>query len=180
MHAGDPRRPSSLHYINPHQPNEYLRAIDAVGRVVLDYDSDKLVPVLGFGGKLPDGSVSHNFALNGQGQNPYCAGLEGVVAAYKQAFSSVQLYGPTNFAPIIQQTAAMARDNANAYHILLILTDGIISDMDATMRAIIEVCAGAWRIAVCHSCAIQASGLALSIIIIGVGGEWPLISCGAI
>jgi hypothetical protein len=35
---GDPRSPQSLHYINPYQPNEYQKAISAVGSVIQDYD----------------------------------------------------------------------------------------------------------------------------------------------
>ena len=71
------------------------------------------------------------------------------------AISQVQLYGPTNFAPIIRQTAQMARQNIdqNDYFVLLIITDGVITDMDATKRAIIE-----------------NSNLPFSIIIVGVGG----------
>jgi hypothetical protein len=35
---GDPRTPTSLHFIDPSRPNEYQQAITAVGYVVQDYD----------------------------------------------------------------------------------------------------------------------------------------------
>ncbi len=35
---GDPKSPQSLHYINAYQPNQYARAIQAVGEIVQDYD----------------------------------------------------------------------------------------------------------------------------------------------
>ena len=35
---GDPKEPSSLHYINPSAPNEYTKALVAVGEVCQDYD----------------------------------------------------------------------------------------------------------------------------------------------
>lgn len=35
---GDPRTPQSLHYISPNTPNEYQKAIMAVGSVIQDYD----------------------------------------------------------------------------------------------------------------------------------------------
>lgn len=35
---GDPRNSCSLHYINPYQPNEYLKALIAVGEICQDYD----------------------------------------------------------------------------------------------------------------------------------------------
>ncbi len=52
--------------------------------------------------------VSHEFALNGNPQNPYCVGIPGVVQAYHTALQSVQLYGPTNAAPIINHVARFA------------------------------------------------------------------------
>ena len=33
-----------------------------------------MFPAFGFGGQLPDGNVSHEFALNFNPANPYCAG----------------------------------------------------------------------------------------------------------
>jgi len=73
--------------------------------------SDKLFPALGFGGKI-GGHVSHEFALNGIPQNPYCVGIPGVVEAYHTALCSVQLWGPTNFAPIISHVAKFAEQAA--------------------------------------------------------------------
>ncbi len=74
-----------------------------------DFPSDKLFPALGFGAKI-NGQVSHEFALNGNPSNPYCAGIPGVVAAYHNAIRSVALYGPTNFAPIINHVATFAAE----------------------------------------------------------------------
>ena len=36
---GDPKHPQSLHYINPYEPNEYVKALMAVGEVCQDYDT---------------------------------------------------------------------------------------------------------------------------------------------
>lgn len=38
-------------------------------------------------------------------ENPNCVGIEGVLEAYFQSLRTVQLYGPTNFAPVINQVA---------------------------------------------------------------------------
>ncbi|KTG47697.1 hypothetical protein cypCar_00019294 [Cyprinus carpio] len=43
---GDPRNSCSLHYINPYQPNEYLKALIAVGEICQDYDRSVLVSLL--------------------------------------------------------------------------------------------------------------------------------------
>ncbi|CAE1286988.1 Copine-7,Copine-3,Copine-8,Copine-9,Copine-2,Copine-6,Copine-5,Copine-4,Copine-1 [Acanthosepion pharaonis] len=71
---GDPADPQSLHYISPDAPNQYMQAIQAVGSVCQDYDTDKFFPALGFGAKIPPHmELSHEFAVNFNFQNPFCA-----------------------------------------------------------------------------------------------------------
>ncbi|XP_064820993.1 copine-4-like, partial [Oncorhynchus masou masou] len=71
---GDPHNSCSLHYIHPYQPNEYLKALVAVGEICQDYDSDKMFPAFGFGAQIPpDFKVSHDFAVNFNEENPECA-----------------------------------------------------------------------------------------------------------
>lgn len=82
-----------------------------------------------------------------------------MIEAYKNSLKNVNLYGPTNFAPIIQLVNDMAEEEnvtqANQkYFILLIITDGIINDMQKTIDQIV-----------------RGSGLPLSIIIVGVGSD---------
>ncbi|XP_068226991.1 copine-8-like [Palaemon carinicauda] len=155
---GDPKSPQSLHYINPHCPNQYASAIQSVGSIIEEYDSDKYFPVLGFGAKTPPdyGTVSHEFFVNGNPSNPHCHRIQGVLDAYCKCVSQVQLYGPTNFSPIINHVARFAASNraGDKYFVLLILTDGIISDMPQTVEAIVN-----------------ASILPMSIIIVGVGTD---------
>ncbi|BFZ19711.1 hypothetical protein BsWGS_22750 [Bradybaena similaris] len=159
---GNPTQSNSLHYINPYAPNEYMQAIKAVGDVCQDYDSDKMFPALGFGARIPPSTqVLHEFAINFNAQNPFCAGINGVLAAYANCIQHVQLYGPTNVSPIINHVARFAQaaqqeesaKGAHAYYILLLLTDGVLSDMADTKHAIV-----------------QASKLPMSLIIVGVGG----------
>ncbi|XP_069068020.1 copine-4 [Pleurodeles waltl] len=155
---GDPRNSCSLHYIHPYQPNEYLKALVAVGEICQDYDSDKMFPAFGFGARIPpEYKVSHDFAINFNEDNPECAGIQGVVEAYQNCLPKLQLYGPTNIAPIIQKVAKSASEETNTkestqYFILLILTDGVITDMADTREAIVH-----------------ASHLPMSVIIVGVG-----------
>jgi len=77
---GEPTNPSSLHYYNQ-STNQYLNAITTVGRILENYDSDKMFPVFGFGGKIPMllDKVSHCFALNGNIFNPEVPGIGGVI-----------------------------------------------------------------------------------------------------
>uniref|UniRef100_A0A3P8PQT3 C2 domain-containing protein n=1 Tax=Astatotilapia calliptera TaxID=8154 RepID=A0A3P8PQT3_ASTCA len=148
---GDPRNSCSLHYIHPYQPNEYLKALVAVGEICQDYDSDKMFPAFGFGARIPPDykTVSDCFCV--------LSGIQGVVEAYQACLPKLQLYGPTNIAPIIQKVAKSASQEVHTkeamqYFILLILTDGVITDMADTREAIV-----------------QASHLPMSIIIVGVG-----------
>nr|XP_025036081.1 copine-6-like [Pelodiscus sinensis] len=104
---GDPRSEHSLHFINPKEPNEYLKALSAVGEICQDYDSDKKFPAFGFGARIPpNNEVSHDFAINFDPDNPECERISGVIEAYKRCLPQIQLYGPTNLAPIIKRVLA--------------------------------------------------------------------------
>lgn len=94
------------------------------------------------------------FPLNNNPSYPYCRGIDEIVTCYKSTLSSVTLHGPTNFAPVINNTANIARgfQDGKHYFVQLIITDGVISDMNETSDAIVN-----------------ASSLPMSIIIIGVG-----------
>ncbi|XP_016090511.1 copine-7 [Sinocyclocheilus grahami] len=106
---GDPRNSCSLHYINPYQPNEYLKALIAVGEICQDYDSDKRFSALGFGARIPPNyEVSHDFAINFNPEDDECEEIQGVVEAYQNCLPKIQLYGPTNVAPIINRIAKQA------------------------------------------------------------------------
>ena len=125
--------PSSLHYINPSgQFNQYETALMNVGSILVNYDSDQLIPAFGFGGApiyLGTGDVSHCFHLNGQ-ENPQCLSVQGLIEAYKFSLANVKLSGPTYFSPLLQVfTDFVTKNLANpVYHILMILTDGDIHD----------------------------------------------------
>jgi hypothetical protein len=62
---GDPKHPSSLHFLNQH--NQYEAAISQVVSVLEAYDADKLFPTFGFGGNpsFLHGMNMHCFPLNG-------------------------------------------------------------------------------------------------------------------
>ena len=56
--------PRSLHYINPHQPNQYEMAIRAVLDICQFYNKTKMFDAYGFGAKIPPTfQVSHLFPL---------------------------------------------------------------------------------------------------------------------
>jgi len=155
---GDPRRPGTLHYIHPDgQLNDYEKALTAVGSIVARYDSDQMFPVLGFGAKY-SGVIRHCFQV---GNAPELRGIAGILEAYRGVFrTGLTMSGPTVFAEVINYAANHARSKQQSgravgkqiYDILLILTDGAVTDIEETKRAIVN-----------------ASTAPLSIVIVGIG-----------
>lgn len=103
--------------------------------------------------------ASHCFALNGDFYNPEVSGVQGVEAVYKNSIQKCALHGPTNFSPVISQINGFSAGKSEEesqynqkYNILLILTDGAITDMNNTIDEIV-----------------RGSDLPLSIIIVGLG-----------
>jgi len=139
---GDPRKPGTLHYIFPDgQLNDYQQAIKSIGTVLAKYDTDKKFPVVGFGGKY-GGAVRHCFQC---GPHEEVEGVDGILDAYRQTFASgIIMSGPTVFTEVIQTAAARAnssqeearKEGKQKYTVLLILTDGAVSDVQATARCI--------------------------------------------
>ena len=154
---GDPTKPNSLHYLGTNS-NSYEIAISSCGNIVAYYDYDQLFPSFGFGGKFcGDDKVSHCFPLNMNPNNPEIQGIDGILQAYRNILNQTRLYGPTYFHYIIDQVIEVVKQDVMAenkmnYNILMILTDGIIDDMDETVDSLVE-----------------ASFLPISVIIIGIG-----------
>ncbi|XP_048135818.1 protein BONZAI 3-like [Rhodamnia argentea] len=155
---GNPRNPDSLHYMDPSgRYNPYQQAIMEVGEVIQFYDSDRRFTAWGFGGRTYDGTVSHCFNLNGSQDGYEVEGVEGIMAAYAGALHNVSLAGPTLFGQVINRAAQVAghslSHNHSKYYVLLIITDGVLTDQQETIDALV-----------------RASDLPLSILIVGVGG----------
>ena len=156
---GFPKNQSSLHYMYGKEPNDYEKAIRSCGDIIVYYDSDQLFPVYGFGG-IPDGQkeVSQCFNINFNENDPNIINIDNIIKFYKESLEKVKLYGPTHFSPVIRKVMSEINDDLkyrkeeNHYYVLMILTDGIINDMNETI-----------------DCIVEASKLPLSIIIIGVG-----------
>ncbi|EEC47209.1 predicted protein, partial [Phaeodactylum tricornutum CCAP 1055/1] len=155
---GDPRKPGTLHYLHPDgRKNDYEKAISAIVGILSKYDSDQKFPVVGFGAKY-GGVVRHCFQC---GPHEESHGVAGVLDAYKQVFKSgLVMSGPTVFTEVIETAAARAmssqseaqRKGQQSYTVLLILTDGAVSDVQATAHSLNQV-----------------SHAPLSVVIVGLG-----------
>jgi len=89
--------------------------------------------------------------------NPNIQTIEGILKAYRNIIDQTQLYGPTYFHYLIDHIISLVKEDVLAenkmnYTIIMILTDGIIDDMDETVDSLVE-----------------ASFLPISVIIIGIG-----------
>jgi hypothetical protein len=154
---GDPRKPGTLHYMGAGQPNDYEKAISAIVTILGKYDSDKQYPVWGFGAKF-GGEIQHCFECGGADKHH---GVQGILSAYKSVFNSgLIMSGPTLFEDVITAAGSVAlraqqaaqNKGQQSYTVLLILTDGAVSDVPGTVRALESV-----------------SSMPLSIVIVGVG-----------
>jgi len=157
--------PKSLHYFNGNVDNlnPYQDAIMSVGEILLNYDADKMVPVYGFGGKcrypnLNSNYVNHCFNLTGDPNVEEVYGIEGIFETYNYALQNVVLSGPTHFSEtfrkVVNDTKQSFIEDPYNYCFFMIITDGIIHDMQKTIDLLVE-----------------ASSLPMSIVIVGVGNE---------
>ena len=84
-------------------------------------------------------------------------GLEGVTYTYQNALNNSKLHGPTYFSKILKEVKNMVESvkvsqDSQKFFILVIITDGLINDMQKTIDEIV-----------------RGSGLPLAVIIVGVG-----------
>ena len=98
-----------MHYQNPNGYNNYEKALKAVAEILLHYDSDKEVPMYGFGAKV-NGELSHCFHMNGNPDNAEVTGIDGIMSCYRECLAKIELSGPTRFAKILEQAYNIAAE----------------------------------------------------------------------
>jgi hypothetical protein len=155
----DPRDPASLHFFDGRNLNLYQKAILAVGEIMEKYNHTKHIAAYGFGAKLrPTEPANHFFPINLNYSNPFFRYFREMLEAYCALLPQLTLSGPTNFAPLLKNVLKFAEtkfaEDPFNYTVLLLLTDGEVTDFQDSIDAIIEGC-----------------NLPLSVIIVGVGNE---------
>lgn len=156
---------TSLHHISkkdPNSMNEYEKCISSVGSILTKYDSSQKFEVYGFGFRHLNSPVCHFFPLTFDENNKSVNGLQGILDVYRNALEAIEFSSPCNLAPTIINVSAQSINSfvhSKTYTILLIVTDGEISDFKETQDAIVD-----------------ASDSPLSIIIVGVGsGDFTMM-----
>jgi len=143
-----------LHTIEENLWNPYQEVVWILGRTLAPFDEDNLIPVYGFGDVTTKDKSVFPFFLDGRP----AYGFQEVLDRYNEITPKVILSGPTSFAPMIREAINIVT-REKSYHILIIIADGQVDNVQQTADAIVE-----------------ASNYPLSIITIGVGdGPWGLM-----
>ena len=137
----------NMHHIDPNNPNPYMKVMDIIGRVLAPFDDDGLIPVFGFGDKTT--KAQRVFDLSNE--NKPFKGMNEAIEAYKKVVPTLTLSGPTSFVPLINKAIEIVKETKQ-YHILVIICDGFVVDIESN-RKVIE----------------EASNYPMSIICVGVG-----------
>ena len=137
---GYPENYYSLHYINDGFINNYEKAIRESVNIISIYNNQDKYDIYGFGAEIK-GEFKTIFNINGT-NDPSIKGIENIISEYKKTVNNVEFSGGTYFSPIIKATKKKletSKNNDFNYYILLIISDGMICDIDKTIDSIIEV-----------------------------------------
>jgi len=159
---GDPRRPGTQHFSRDGMMNDYEEAIEAIGSTIEKYSSTQEYPVWGFGAKF-GGKVRHIFQCDPN--SPTAHGTQGVLDAYRTVFETdFIMSGPTEINAVLRAAANRSKKYYSAppssqskmmqYCVLLILTDGIVHNLQSTQELIRKY---------------REFQLPLSVIVVGIG-----------
>ncbi|KZV46434.1 hypothetical protein F511_17875 [Dorcoceras hygrometricum] len=147
--------------------NPYEQAISIIGKTLVAFDDDNLIPCFGFG----DASTHDRDVFSFYHDGRPCNGFEEVLSRYREIVPNLRLAGPTSFAPIIETAMTIVEQSGGQYHVLLIIADGQVTRsvdteggrLSPQERRTVEAIA-------------QASKLPLSIVLVGVGdGPWDMM-----
>lgn len=120
-----------------------------------------MIPAYGFGAKSEAygyKQANHCFPISGNIKDAFAKGIEGVIDLYKTVLPKLKFLGPTYLCPMIKGISSSIKSRFDkdkfSYCILLVITDGIMTDMEDTIEEIID-----------------SSYYPLSIVIVGIGDE---------
>lgn len=146
-----------LHALDaPQGRNPYECALSTLSHALANMDDDGEVPAFVFGDIETTHLSVRNLSPSGE-----TVKIDELVSAYRSEIQKgPSLSGPTSFAPLIDKAVSVVKQRGNAFHILVILADGHVSEhqncLEKTKQAIV-----------------RASNVPLSIVMVGIGdGPW--------
>ena len=104
---GDPKSPTSLHYMNPYRPNPYATAIQSVGNIIQDYDTWVLCV-------FPCVQCFHVSIIH----RPLWHGLQDLLLAYMIILMLMHAYTPGVGTPTTSQHNNLTRKNSQIFLVL--------------------------------------------------------------
>ncbi|ETN74443.1 Copine [Necator americanus] len=151
---GNPNQPDSLHYIHPHTQSPYVNVMLRLAPLFLGYMANTKMGALGFGARIePRFELSQCFPLNGAHGDAQVDGIKGLLEAYRSGRLVVQPFAPTDFCEVIYHVSnysphytlpncrfakAESKRRLGLYFVLLILTDGGLTNSLRTVDAIVD------------------------------------------
>ncbi|TNJ26215.1 Copine I [Giardia muris] len=115
----------------------YEKALRIMSRIVHEFDEDDIYPVYRFG-CINTKSSSVLPLLYPTQEDPHFHGFDEVCKAYRQIAPHIEMSGPTTFAPMIYQAIEICKTCPRQFFLLLLLTDGDVSDMEQDCKAIVD------------------------------------------
>ncbi|KAL1564250.1 E3 ubiquitin-protein ligase rglg2 [Salvia divinorum] len=156
----------SLHHIDD-SLNPYEQAISIIGKTLVAFDDDNMIPCLGFG----DASTHDQDVFSFHPDGRFCHGFEEVLSLYREIVPNLRLAGPTSFAPVIEMATTIVEKSGGQYHVLLIIADGQVTRSIDTQNGRLSPQERQTVDAI-----VKASKFPLSIILVGVGdGPWDMM-----
>ncbi|XP_058731561.1 E3 ubiquitin-protein ligase RGLG5-like [Vicia villosa] len=156
----------SLHHIGNGQ-NPYEQAIAIIGKTLISFDEDNMIPCFGFG----DASTHDQDVFSFHSDERFCNGFEEVLSRYREIVPCLRLAGPTSFAPIIEMAMTIVEKSGGQYHVLLIIADGQVTRSVDTENGKLSSQEKKTIDAI-----VKASEYPLSIVLVGVGdGPWDMM-----
>ncbi|CAJ0928508.1 unnamed protein product, partial [Mesorhabditis belari] len=152
---GDPTQPESLHFIHPHHPNSYTKIMLKTLPSIVGHARDNRITAIGFGAKIGhahqmsncfplDSSQIDVFLRNPSEANFHVTGFDGLLNCYRRIRLEVMPFAPTEFADSIYHMSKFAkaatRLNMGLYFVLVVLTDGDVTNPKNTRDALIDAC----------------------------------------
>ena len=141
--------------INKDKTNYYKKAILECGEVLDKYSKDHYYSVFGFGLKF-EGQLTQCKNINASNQKIHS--LQKVVEEYDEFLNKIILSSPSSICPIIDKFKEEIQKSSNpkSFNVLMIITDGCISDYKEVIDSVIE-----------------GQNLPMCINIIGIGAQPP-------
>jgi len=121
------------------QLNPYQWALSVSGSQLESFDDDHLIPtcIFGYARSSIEPYVKEIYDSNNDIRG--CHGIDGVIEAYENSVRNIGLSGNTQFAPIIEWALQKVSQNYE-YHVLVIIGDGCIEDLERTKECLKKAC----------------------------------------